>query len=138
MTIGKANATVTAPTAKTLTYTGSAQELVNAGSATGGTLEYSLDGTAYGTAIPKGTDAKTYTVYYRVTADANHNDVAAASISVTIGKANATVTAPTAKTLTYTGSAQELVNGGSATGGTLEYSLDGTTRMPRRTRSTTG
>ena len=126
-TVNKINATVTAPTAKTLTYTGSAQELVNAGSATGGTLEYSLDGTAYGTAIPKGTDAKTYTVYYRVTADANHNDVAAASIGVTIGKANATVTAPTAKTLTYTGSAQELVNGGSATGGTLEYSLDGTT-----------
>ena len=126
-TVSKANATVTAPTAKTLTYTGSAQELVNGGSATGGTLEYSLDGTTYGTAIPKGTDAKTYTVYYRVTADANHNDVAAASIGVTIGKANATVTAPTAKILTYTGSAQELVNGGSATGGTLDYSLDGTT-----------
>jgi hypothetical protein len=99
---------------------------VNAGSATGGTLEYSLDGTTYGTAIPKGTDAKTYTVYYRVIADANHNDVAAASISVTIAKAGATVTAPTAKTLTYTGSAQELVNAGSATGGTIEYSLDGT------------
>ena len=67
-TVNKINATITAPTAKILTYTGSAQELVNAGSATGGTLEYSLDGTTYGTAIPKGTDAKTYTVYYRVTA----------------------------------------------------------------------
>lgn len=86
-TISKAAATVSAPTAKTLTYTGSAQELVNAGSATGGTIEYSLDGTNYGTAIPKGKDAKTYTVYYRVTGDANHNGVAAASIRVTISKA---------------------------------------------------
>ena len=86
-TISKAAATVSAPTAKTLTYTGSAQELVNVGSATGGTIEYSLDGTNYGTAIPKGKDAKTYTVYYRVTGDANHNGVAAASIRVTISKA---------------------------------------------------
>ena len=128
MTIGKANATVTAPTAKTLTYTGSAQELVNGGSATGGTLEYSLDGTTYGTAIPKGTDAKTYTVYYRVTADANHNDVAAASISVTIGKASATVTAPTAMTgLVYTGSPQVLINSGNVTNGVMLYSLDNNT-----------
>ena len=90
-TIGKAAATVSAPTAKTLTYAGSAQELVNGGSATGGIIEYSLDGTTYGTAIPKGTDAKTYTVYYRVTGDANHNGVAAASISVTIAKATGSV-----------------------------------------------
>ena len=127
-TVSKSNATVTAPTAKTLTYTGSAQELVNGGSATGGTLEYSLDGTAYGTAIPKGTDAKTYTVYYRVTADANHNDVAAASISVTVGKANATVTAPTAMTgLVYTGSPQVLINAGNVTNGVMLYSLDNNT-----------
>ena len=127
VTIAKAAATVTPPTAKTLTYTGSAQELVTAGSATGGTIEYSLDGTTYSTAIPKGTDAKTYTVYYRVTGDGNHNNVAASNFTVTIGKAAATVTPPTAKTLTYTGSAQNLVTAGSATGGTIEYSLDGTT-----------
>ena len=127
-TVNKINATITAPTAKILTYTGSAQELVNAGSATGGTLEYSLDGTTYGTAIPKGTDAKTYTVYYRVTADANHNDVAAASIGVTIGKASATVTAPTAMTgLVYTGSPQVLINAGNVTNGVMLYSLDNNT-----------
>src|SRR5699024_3539077 len=41
--ITKASATVTqAPTANTLTYNGSAQELVTAGSAEGGTLVYSL------------------------------------------------------------------------------------------------
>ncbi len=125
-TISKAAASVTAPTAKTLTYTGSAQELVNAGTATGGSLEYSLDGTSYSATVPTGTDAKTYTVYYRVTGDSNHDGVAAASLAVTISKAAASVTAPTAKTLTYTGSAQELVNAGTATGGSLEYSLDGT------------
>ncbi len=127
VTIAKAAATVTPPTAKTLTYTGSAQDLVTAGSAKGGTIEYSLDGTTYSTTIPKGTDAKTYTVYYRVTGDANHNNVAAATVDVTIGKAAATVTPPTANTLTYTGSAQNLITVGSATGGTIEYSLDGTT-----------
>ena len=126
--ITKATPTVTTPpTALTLTYSGAAQELVNAGSTTGGTLEYSLDGTNYSASIPKGTDAKTYTVSYRVSGGDNYNDVAAASITVTIAKATPTVTAPTAKTLTYTGAAQELVNAGSTTGGTLEYSLDGTT-----------
>ena len=127
VTIAKAAATVTPPTAKTLTYAGSAQELVTAGSATGGTIEYSLDGTTYSTTIPKGTDAKTYTVYYRVTGDGNHNNVAAATVDVTIAKAAATVTPPTANTLTYTGSAQNLITAGSAVGGTIEYSLNGTT-----------
>ena len=126
--ITKATPTVTTPpTALTLTYSGAAQELVNAGSTTGGTLEYSLDGTNYSASIPKGTDAKTYTVSYRVSGGDNYNDVAAASITVTIAKATPTVTAPTGKQLNYTGAAQELVNAGSTTGGTLEYSLDGTT-----------
>ncbi len=58
--------TVTAPTAKTLTYTGQAQELVNAGSTTGGTMNYALgtDATTaptsgWGTSIPTGTDVGT-------------------------------------------------------------------------------
>ncbi len=42
--ISKATPTVTAPTAKeNLTYTGEAQELINAGSTTGGEMQYSLD-----------------------------------------------------------------------------------------------
>ena len=118
---------VTAPTAKTLTYTGSAQQLVNAGVASGGTMQYSLDGTNYGSDIPTGTNAGTYTVYYKVVGDDNHTDTTPATVSVTIKRAAAAVTtAPTAKTLTYTGAAQQLVNAGVASGGTMQYSLDDT------------
>ena len=83
--ITKAEGSVTAPvTINNLTYTGAAQNLITAGSSTTGTIKYSLDGTNYGTSVPQGTDAKAYTVYYKVEGDANHKDVAAASLKVTI------------------------------------------------------
>ena len=92
-TIAKAaSAVATAPTAKALTYTGSAQELVTAGTATGGTMQYSLDAKTYAGAIPTGTNAGSYTVYYKVVGDANHEDAAGGNVSVSIAKANATVT----------------------------------------------
>ncbi|SDL62046.1 hypothetical protein SAMN05216520_10933, partial [Kandleria vitulina] len=75
-TIGKASATVTeAPTAKTLTYNGSTQELVTAGKATGGTLMYRLgtDG-KWQQDIPEATDAGTYKIYYYIKGDDNHKD----------------------------------------------------------------
>ena len=82
-----ADGSLTPPTGKTgLTYTGAAQDLITAGSSTTGTLQYSLDGTNYGTAIPKGTDAKEYTVYYKVAAKAGYKDVAPASFKVAIAK----------------------------------------------------
>ena len=100
MTIGKGTPTVVAPTANTLTYDGTAKALVAAGSATGGALEYAsgADGTAapasgWGTAIPTGTDAGTYYVWYRVTGGDNYHDIAASSVAATIGKKAATVTA---------------------------------------------
>ena len=96
----KTSATVTAPTTKTLTYNGTAQELVNAGTATGGELQYSLDGTNYSTTIPTATNAGNYTIYYKVVGDAAHNDVAAATLTVTIAKAALTVTAED-KTVNY-------------------------------------
>ena len=129
-TIAKATPTVTAPTAKTgLAYNGAAQALVNAGSTTGGTLEYSLDGTTYSTTIPSATNVGTYTVYYRVVGNANYNDVAAQTVSVTIAASQSAVaTAPTVKAgLVYNGSAQALINAGTATNGTMQYSSDGTT-----------
>ena len=92
--ISAADGSLTPPTGKTgLIYTGSAQDLVTAGSTTTGTLQYSLDGTNYGTTIPQGTDAKEYTVYYRVKGDANHSDIPATSFKVTI--ASKTVSSPT-------------------------------------------
>jgi methionine-rich copper-binding protein CopC len=124
ITINKANGSVTKPTAKSLTYTGSAQALVNAGSSTTGTIQYKLgDSGNYSTTIPTATNAGTYTVYYKVVGDSNHNDVSEASVSVTIAKASGSVTAPTAKSLTYSGSSQALVNAGSSSTGTIQYKL---------------
>ncbi len=88
VTIAKANAEFTAPTAKTdLVYTGSAIELVVAGSATGGEMQYKLGEDEYDTTVPAATNAGTYTVYYKVIGDGNHNDAAEVSITVTIAKA---------------------------------------------------
>ena len=69
-------ATITsAPTAETeLVYNGSAQTLVNAGTAEGGTMKYSLDNSSWSTSIPTATNAGNYTVYYMVEGDATHAD----------------------------------------------------------------
>ena len=85
---------VTAPTARSLTYNATAQELIFAGSTTGGTMEYKLgeDG-AYGTAIPSAIHAGDYTVFYRVTGDDTYADHAEKSVFVTIEKATVTATA---------------------------------------------
>ncbi len=79
---------VTAPTAKEgLTYNGLDQELIEAGSSTTGTIQYSLDGENYSTAIPKGKTVGTYEVWYKVVGDETHYDVAPAKITVKIAKA---------------------------------------------------
>lgn len=87
-TITKAVATVaTAPAAKQgLVYNKAAQELVSVGTAVGGEMQYSLDGMNYVSSVPVGTDAGTYTVYYKVFGDSNHNDNEAATLTVTIDK----------------------------------------------------
>ncbi len=120
ITVAKPAATiVTAPTPNTLTYTGSAQQLVSAGAASGGTMQYSLDGTSYSTNIPTGTNAGSYTVYYKVVGDANHNDSEAQSVSVTINAMSASnLTVSDVAAQTYTGSAltpDVVVKDGSAT-----------------------
>ncbi len=126
VTIARANALVTAPTAKTgLTYNGEAQTLVNAGSADGATIEYKLGDGGWTQTLPTATNAGEYTVYYKFVANANYTaDEAEVQLTITIAKAAAQVTAPTAKTgLMYSGEAQTLVNAGSATGASIEYKL---------------
>ena len=126
VTIARANALVTAPTAKTgLTYNGEAQTLVNAGSADGATIEYKLGDGGWTQTLPTATNAGEYTVYYKFTADNNYTTIETEQqLTVTVAKAAAQVTAPTAKTdLTYNGEAQTLVNAGSADGATIEYKL---------------
>ena len=83
--VSKAAPAYTAPTGKeNLEYTGEAQALLNAGSTSDGVIKYSLDGENWGEEVPTGTDAQTYTVYWKLEGDANHNDVEQASIEVEI------------------------------------------------------
>ena len=94
--IVKADSSVTsAPAAKTLTYNGSAQELVTAGVAEGGTMNYALgtDATTaptdgWSTFIPTETEAGTYYVWYKAVGDANHNDSEPKDVTVVIAAPN--------------------------------------------------
>ena len=109
VTVQRANISaslITPPTAQeNLTYTGHEQALIIAGSvADYGTMQYSLtENGTYSQDIPAGTDAGTYTVWYRVIGDANHNDTALASVPVSIGKKPLTITGVTAASKTYDG-----------------------------------
>ena len=97
---------ITPPTAQeNLTYTGQEQALITAGSVTsGGIMQYSLtENGTYSQDIPAGTDAGTYTVWYRVIGDANHNDTAPASVEVSIGKKPLTISGVTAVSKPYDG-----------------------------------
>ena len=97
---------ITPPTAQeNLTYTGQEQALITAGSVTsGGTMQYSLtENGTYSQNIPIGTNAGTYTVWYRVIGDANHNDTVPASVAVSIGKKPLTITGVTAASKPYDG-----------------------------------
>ncbi len=131
--IAKAAPTYTAPTKKSnLTYNGGSQALVNAGSATGGTMQYKLGSGSWSATVPSQTNAGSYTVSWKVVGDANHTDVNDTSLgSISIAKVPCSVaSAPTAKSLTfngnrynYNGSSQVLVNAGSASGGTMRYKV---------------
>lgn len=84
-TIIKADPIYTAPTAKNLTYNMGVQELINKGSTNHGTITYSIDGANFSTSLmPTGTDAKEYPTYYKITGDADHNDVDIVYLPVTI------------------------------------------------------
>ena len=88
-----------------LTYSGSAQALVRAGSTAHGKLLYSLskDGT-YSETIPTGTDAGEYTVWYKVEGDSNHKDSQPESVTATIAPKTVTATVTVSDgSLTYTG-----------------------------------
>ena len=125
VSIAKANPSYIAPYPKEdLTYTGSDQALVTAGSSN---ILYSLDGTNYSSNVPVGKNAGNYTVYYKIEESTNYKALGPVSLSVTITKAYPTYTAPQAMTgLIYDGSEQELVTAGTSSTSTLLYSLDGT------------
>ncbi len=116
-----------APTAATsLEYSSEAQNLITAGTATGGTLYYGLgtadaaptDASAWSETVPTGTTVGMYYVWYKVVGDATHGDIAPAGpLSVTIAKATPTISVvPTAGAITYGQTLEaSTLAGGSAT-----------------------
>ena len=100
----------TAPAARSgLKYNGSEQVLLGTvGAANGGTMQYSLDNNSWSDAIPKGKDAKTYTVYYMVKGDSTHSDYTPSDNTVSVKidpKEISGVTIGTIADQPYTGSA---------------------------------
>ena len=94
VTLKETSAVTAAPTAITdLVYKGSNQALITAGTATGGTLYYKLNNGTYSKDLPTAKNADTYTVYYKVVGDDDHEDSAEQSFTVTIRKAAVTITA---------------------------------------------
>lgn len=124
VTIPKSAPDYIAPTEKVLIYNNSEQELLQGGSTSDGIIYYSLDNSTWNTNIPKGINAGTYVIYWKIVGDSNHSDVASTFITVSIDKVTPTVTAPTAKVLTYNGEPQILANAGSTDWGTMQYALD--------------
>ena len=141
-TITKTEATCTAPTAKNLTYSGSAQALVNAGVATGGTMYYYVSANNVkpdksnltSTSIPTRTNASTYYVWYYVKGDDNHSDTdVKGPVTVTIGKKTVSDWSinPTSMTLSTTGTKTGTINvnfgsGSSSDHGTVNWSSNAT------------
>jgi len=130
VTIEKAQSYVyVSPGAKSLTYSGNSQGLVNDGTAVGGEMYYGVatqvgGAVSYSKSIPTAIDAGKYYVYYKAVGDENHTDSAASYVLVTIGKAAGYMSAlPTAKSLTYNGSYQTLINPGSTSTGKMYYKL---------------
>lgn len=107
-------------------YDGTSHALVNAGTASGGTLVYSINGGDYSSNIPTVINAGTYVVTYKVAGDGNHNDTDPVALNtVVVHKISAVfVIEPTAKVdLVANGEAQALANAGSTEDGTIVYRL---------------
>lgn len=132
--IGLATPTIeTFPTASAITY---GQKLADS-TLTGGVAKLG-DTTVAGTFAWKNTETKPavsdsnateYDVVFTPT-DSDNYAAVECKVKLTVNKAAPTVTAPTAKTLTYTGSAQELVNAGSTEDGTLYYAVTTENKAP--------
>ena len=120
---------VNAPTAKTLTYNGQAQALITPGTAKGGTMVYSLDGRSFSGKVPTGTDAGTYTVWYKVQGDDNHSDTETWKLTVTVAPKDISKAVITlGNSLTYNGSEQtQTITSVIVDGLTVTYDVTGST-----------
>ena len=103
--VNKTDSQITPPAAvENLVYTGKEQALITAGTAIGGTMQYCLtqDGT-YSENVPTGKNTGSYTVWYQVIGDSNHNDSEPTSVSVTIARQPVNVPEADATVFTYDG-----------------------------------
>lgn len=110
----------------TLMYNGIAQNLIKAGEAEEGHLEYRIgeDG-AWSAALPQATNAGEYLVQYKLVRDGKPDYIVPVIIPVNIAKAPVSYVAPAAyDTLVYNAAAQTLIEAGKTNDGTFEYSLD--------------
>lgn len=126
------------PSPNTATYDGQEHELCTAGSGSG-TMLYSKDGVSFSSSIPTEINAGTYTVYYKTDASHSYTESDVYQISCTIGKAAGSVSiAPTNKSVTYNGTAQDIINAGSGTGA-MYYRVgdsgDFSTTIPKQTNA---
>ena len=104
-TINKVTPTVVSPVPNVLTYNGSAQELVTAGSTNFGTLKYKVGSDSWSTSIPTRTRGGSYTVYYKVVGDSNINDIPEDTVACSINEKLVTaVVTVSPSTYTYNGS----------------------------------
>ena len=103
------------------------QTLINAGEAEGGTMLYSLDGTNWSEELPQGTNATTYTVYYKVQGDGvTHKDYTPSPNTFNVTISPADIVLPSFSTdLIYNGAPQPLLDITGIVGGTIKYSVDG-------------
>lgn len=133
----KKTATFTAPTAKTVVFNNQQQELINAGSVTGGTMKYQLlidgevivDWTEDAKKI-KATSGSGFSVSYYIVGDSGYSDIGSqssplGSFSVTIDKADPQLNRGTLKpkaNVIYNGEYQQVFEGRVAVGNSV---LDG-------------
>lgn len=129
---------VVAPSKNTgLVYNEKAQQLIdpeNPGSATGGKIEYSIDGgNTWSQTIPTKTDANEsgYPVKWRVTGDENHNNTTPQEIKVPIEKATLTTVTLVKDKLEFTNNEQTVqvkeVKAGELTVPTSGYTIQNNT-----------
>ena len=86
LTMNKASGSVTSsPSARSLTFNGSSQTLINAGSGTG-TMYYSLDGSNYSTSLPSAIGPGSWTVYYYAAATSTHTQSGVGTLTASISQ----------------------------------------------------
>ena len=138
ITINKANSTNPSISGYSGTYDGRSHT-INVSGGSGGTIQYSTNGSSWSTTKPTRTAAGTTTVYVRVAGDSNHNTTSTISANISISKANSSNPSISGYSGTYDGNSHTIsVSGGS--GGTIQYSTDNSnwsTTKPTRTAAGT-